>query len=93
MARALGGRLLAAWSGVALWRTAEAHAIAIVLEHRPMRAPRRRIARRWSSRCPPGSEVRVLGERGDWTYCELPGARRGWLSTRALEALRPAPSA
>ena len=28
---------------------------------------------------PAGSQVRVLSERGEWVYCELPGLGRGWI--------------
>jgi tetratricopeptide (TPR) repeat protein len=35
-----------------------------------------------------GSRVRVLSERGEWIYCELPGAGRGWIPHDALERLR-----
>lgn len=38
---------------------------------------------------PPGSRVRVVSERGDWVYCELPGASRGWIPRRAVERIRP----
>jgi tetratricopeptide (TPR) repeat protein len=37
---------------------------------------------------PPGSRVRVMSERGDWVYCELPGASRGWIPRRAVERVR-----
>ncbi len=37
---------------------------------------------------PAGSRVRVLSERGPWTYCELPDDRRGWLATSAIERIR-----
>jgi hypothetical protein len=37
---------------------------------------------------PAGSEVRVLSERGEWVYCELPGAGRGWVSSRSVEKVR-----
>jgi tetratricopeptide (TPR) repeat protein len=35
-----------------------------------------------------GSQVRVLSERGEWTYCELPGNRRGWVPAGQLEEVR-----
>jgi hypothetical protein len=35
-----------------------------------------------------GSRVRVLSERGEWIYCELPGEGRGWLPQGALERVR-----
>jgi tetratricopeptide (TPR) repeat protein len=41
---------------------------------------------------PAGSQVRVLSERGEWIYCELPGMGRGWIPEVALERVRPARS-
>lgn len=38
---------------------------------------------------PAGSRVHILSERGAWTYCELPGAGRGWIPQRMLERIRP----
>lgn len=39
-----------------------------------------------------GSQVRVLSERGEWVYCELPGQGRGWIPEGAVERVRPAKS-
>lgn len=41
---------------------------------------------------PAGSQVRVLTERGEWVYCELPGLGRGWIPEGAVERVRPAKS-
>lgn len=41
---------------------------------------------------PAGSQVRVLSERGEWIYCELPGLGRGWIPESAVERVRPAKS-
>lgn len=41
---------------------------------------------------PAGSRVRVLSERGPWTYCELPGAGRGWIPQGMVEKVRPGQS-
>ena len=38
---------------------------------------------------PAGSWVRILSEQGGWTYCELPGGGRGWLTTKSVERLLP----
>jgi len=38
---------------------------------------------------PAGTQVRVLSERGEWVYCELPGAGRGWIPDGAVERVRP----
>jgi len=37
---------------------------------------------------PPGSEVVILQERGDWSYAALPNEQRGWISTKAVEKVR-----
>lgn len=36
-----------------------------------------------------GSEIRVLQDRGSWTYAELAGGLRGWVSSSALERIVP----
>ncbi|WP_131989285.1 SH3 domain-containing protein [Chthoniobacter flavus] len=41
---------------------------------------------------PAGSQVRVLSERGEWIYCELPGLGRGWVPEGALQHVRPVKS-
>jgi len=40
---------------------------------------------------PPGSEVRVLRESGQWRYAEIPGELRGWIRADALEPVWPLP--
>jgi tetratricopeptide (TPR) repeat protein len=37
---------------------------------------------------PPGSEVMILQERGDWSYAALPNDLRGWIPTKAVEKVR-----
>lgn len=38
---------------------------------------------------PPGSEVLILQETGQWTYVEIPGDIRGWLRNEQLAAVWP----
>jgi tetratricopeptide (TPR) repeat protein len=38
---------------------------------------------------PAGSRLHVLGERGLWDYCALPGGEHGWISAKAIERIRP----
>ncbi|HYJ05012.1 MAG TPA: tetratricopeptide repeat protein [Chthoniobacterales bacterium] len=37
---------------------------------------------------PPGSEIKVLSERGEWVYAALPNEQRGWIPARAVERVR-----
>ena len=37
---------------------------------------------------PPGSEIRVLSNRGDWIYAALPNNLRGWVPAKSAEAVR-----
>lgn len=37
---------------------------------------------------PPGSEVRVLSERGEWLYASLPNSLSGWLPAKSVELVR-----
>jgi hypothetical protein len=37
---------------------------------------------------PPGSEIRLLSNRGDWIYAALPNNLRGWVPAKSAEAVR-----
>jgi tetratricopeptide (TPR) repeat protein len=37
---------------------------------------------------PPGSEIKVLSERGGWIYAALPNDLRGWIPSKAVERVR-----
>lgn len=37
---------------------------------------------------PPGSEIKVLSQRGDWLYAALPNDLRGWIPTNAAQRVR-----
>ncbi|MDQ6621916.1 MAG: hypothetical protein M3Y86_00315 [Verrucomicrobiota bacterium] len=37
---------------------------------------------------PPGSEVKILSTRGDWTYAALPNEQRGWIPASSAERVR-----
>jgi tetratricopeptide (TPR) repeat protein len=37
---------------------------------------------------PPGSQVKVLSQRGEWVYAELPNAQRGWIPATVVERVR-----
>ena len=37
---------------------------------------------------PPGSEIKILSERGDWIYAALPNDLRGWIQATSAERVR-----
>lgn len=37
---------------------------------------------------PPGSEIKILSQRGDWLYAELPNDLRGWIPTNGAQRVR-----
>jgi hypothetical protein len=37
---------------------------------------------------PPGTEIKVLSERGDWIYAALPSDQRGWIPAKSAEKVR-----
>jgi len=37
---------------------------------------------------PPGSEIKVLSQRGDWIYAALPNDLRGWIPSKSAERVR-----
>jgi tetratricopeptide (TPR) repeat protein len=74
--------------GISLHRRDRAVAIVTAKEVEAHLAPAESAA--LAGVLPAGSRVRVLSERGPWTYCELPDERRGWLASGAIERIRPA---
>ena len=37
---------------------------------------------------PPGSEIQVVSQRGDWIYAILPNNLRGWMPAKSAELVR-----
>lgn len=37
---------------------------------------------------PPGSEIQILSQRGDWMYASLPNQMRGWVPAKSAERVR-----
>jgi len=37
---------------------------------------------------PPGSEIKIVSQRGDWIYAMLPNNLRGWISAKSAEKVR-----
>jgi tetratricopeptide (TPR) repeat protein len=86
---ALAGACVFAASLTALWVTSKDQTLAIITA----RQTEARLAPAESAgvaeALPAGSRVRVLSERGEWVYCELPGTGRGWIPQKAVERVRP----
>jgi len=84
----IAGLLVCAYAAGVLWWRGLERALAIVVaqgtEARLSPADSAGVA----EALPAGSRVRVLSERGEWTYCALPGEGRGWIPQQALERVR-----
>ncbi|MDB6151596.1 MAG: hypothetical protein JWL90_49 [Chthoniobacteraceae bacterium] len=79
----------ALYAGSALWHQHREVSLAVITRPKPVEArlaPADRAG--LAESLPPGSQVRVLSERGEWTYCELPGKGLGWIPSTALEKVR-----
>ena len=89
---AVGSLLVVGVAASALWWShgEQAQAIVVAEKAEARLAPTDTAA--VAELLPAGSEVRVLSERGQWTYCELPGKSRGWLNTRSIERVKLASS-
>ncbi|MDR3402538.1 MAG: hypothetical protein P4L99_08570 [Chthoniobacter sp.] len=89
---ALTGAAVCAVSLVSLWSIAKDQTLAVITakqtEARLAPAESAGVA----EALPAGSQVRVLSERGEWIYCELPGQGRGWVPEGAVERVRPVKS-
>ena len=74
-------------AGVLWWRGREsARAIVVAQQTEARLAPADSAG--LAEALPAGSRVQVLSERGEWIYCVLPGAGRGWIPRQAVERVR-----
>ena len=84
----VAGVLVCAYAAGVLWWRAPEQTLAIVV----VQSTEARLAPADSAglaeALPAGSRVQVLSERGEWIYCALPGAGRGWIPQRAVERVR-----
>lgn len=84
--------VLCAVAGVSLWSISKDQALAVITakqtEARLAPAESAGVAAPLTA----GSQVRVLSERGEWIYCELPDLGRGWIPEGAVERVRPVKS-
>jgi tetratricopeptide (TPR) repeat protein len=80
--------LLLAYASSAIWYFDRQRTLAIVTaDHaRAQFAPA--DSSQIADTLPVGSRVRVLRERGEWTYCELPNGNPAWISTKSIEPVR-----
>jgi hypothetical protein len=84
----LASLLLCAYAAGMLWWRGQERALAVVVagQTEARLAPADSAA--LAEALPAGSRVRVLSERGEWIYCALPGAGRGWIPRQAVERVR-----
>jgi hypothetical protein len=84
--------VVCALASVSLWSMTRDQALAVITA----RETEARLAPAESAgvaeALPAGSQVRVLSERGEWIYCELPDLGRGWVPEGALQHVRPVKS-
>jgi tetratricopeptide (TPR) repeat protein len=81
--------LLGGYAAAGLWYTGKQQSAAIVVSAKEAVArvgPAEQSS--VATTLPPGSRVRVLSERGEWVYCELPSASRAWLPTADVQRVR-----
>jgi tetratricopeptide (TPR) repeat protein len=85
---ALAGVAILAAAGSSVWMRTKDQARAIITADRTEARLAPAESAGVAEALPPGSRVRVLSTRGDWIYCELPGAGRGWVPKSALEPVK-----
>jgi hypothetical protein len=76
-------------SAVSLWTVAKDQTLAVITAHEAEARLAPAESAGVAEALPAGSQVRVLSERGEWVYCELPGKGRGWIPDGAVERVRP----
>src|SRR6266478_9865362 len=78
----------AAWAVYVLERGNEGRALAIIIG----KDVQARLATADTANSvlalPPGSEIKILSTRGDWTYAALPNDLRGWIPAKHAEQVR-----
>ena len=86
---ALGVLLAAGYAAAVYWEHSRREEVAIVVAERAVVRSEPAEHSAAGAPVPAGSEVRVLGEHGGWTYCVLSDGQRGWLPAAAIEFLFP----
>ena len=80
--------LIAAYAAGVLWWRGQESALAIVVAQQTEARLAPADSAGLAEALPAGSRVQVLSERGEWVYCALPGAGRGWIPHTAVERVR-----
>ena len=80
--------LVCAYAAGVLWWRGQDRALAIVVAQQTEARLAPADSAGLAEALPAGSRVQVLSERGEWTYCLLPGAGRGWIPQAAVERVR-----
>lgn len=84
----LASLLLCAYAASVLWWRGQDRALAVVVSGQTESRLAPADSAALAEALPAGSRVRVLSERGEWIYCTLPGAGRGWIPRPAVEFVR-----
>jgi len=84
----IAGVLVCAYAAGVLWWRGQESELAIVVAKETEARLSPADSAGLAEALPAGSRVRVLSERGEWIYCALPGAGRGWIPQRVLERVR-----
>ncbi len=82
------GIALCAYASVAVWRIEKNNALAIVVTKRAEARFAPADSATLADNLPTGSRVRILSERGAWTYCELPNSTRAWIAAKEIERVK-----
>jgi len=85
----LAGAGALAFSGAGVWLAMKSASMGVITAKQAVARLAPAESAGVAETLPAGSRVRVLSERGAWTYCELPGSGRGWVSGDAVERVRP----
>ena len=80
--------LVCAYAAGVLWWRGQESALAIVVAQQTEARLAPADSAGLAEALPAGSRVQVLSERGEWIYCVLPGAGRGWIPQQAVERVR-----
>lgn len=79
---------IALYGGAGGWLSAQKQALAIITNKEAVARLAPADQSDIATTLPAGSQVRVLTERGNWVYCDLPGEGLGWLPAEVLERVQ-----